>query len=98
MDILGKYEDFGANLQALTEEARRAGLTRTIQNVSRPSKWDLIIAAYNPAIAGIRLGAPWLFRNPRLISQLAGKGFGDMPKIAPSKVFRSKFEAKAAQQ
>jgi hypothetical protein len=82
-ELVSRYEDYGADPEALKQESKRAAIGQTIQRFSRPSKWDLVVAGLSPHSALIRLLVPYLMRNPKVLDTLGGKGL-DTAKIIPT--------------
>jgi hypothetical protein len=97
--IMDKYKDYGADPDALKQEAKRATISGTVSRFSRPSKWDMIVAAISPHAAAFRLLIPYLMRNPKLLDMIGGKGLATeegLKSIKPAQVYMNKKAAAIA--
>ena len=80
--ILRKYLPSDV-LEALTDEANKHKVGQQVERLSRPSKFDLIMAGMSPKGVALRMMAPYMMRRMGMIEGVAGKG---LPEGALGKI------------
>jgi hypothetical protein len=81
--ILEKYRDYGADPDALKQEASRYSVGQSGVKAGHLSGWQMAASAMFPPYGAARIGIPMVMRQPEVMDAISGSGLKNIP---PSKV------------
>jgi hypothetical protein len=97
MGMLAEHPEAGFDMDGIQQSTSAYNHGEKFDRMSEPTRRTALVAAVNPKMAALSVGAPRMLRSQGVTQAIYGKGLGESTtKISPKQVYTNKAAAMAA--